>query len=89
MSSFTASHRTFSNELISRDEGMHTEFGIMMYNKEERYNLYKLISNYNIDIIYISKDVINLLTDDSLFVKAIFSAWINPLIVYMLLGCPI
>lgn len=23
---------TFSNELISRDEGMHTEFGIMMYN---------------------------------------------------------
>lgn len=24
---------TFSNELISRDEGMHTDFGIMMYNK--------------------------------------------------------
>ncbi len=23
---------TFSNELISRDEGLHTDFGIMMYN---------------------------------------------------------
>ena len=28
--------------------------GIMMYNKEERYNLYKLISNCDIDYIYIA-----------------------------------
>ena len=31
---------TFSNELIARDESLHTEFGILMYEKEDRVSEY-------------------------------------------------
>jgi ribonucleoside-diphosphate reductase beta chain len=35
---------TFSNELISRDEGLHTEFGCLLYSKlENKLEYYKII----------------------------------------------
>ena len=39
---------TFSNELISRDEALHTEFAILLYNKLEK----KLIKKKIVDIIH-------------------------------------
>ena len=39
---------TFSNELISRDEALHTEFAILLYNKLEK----KLIKKKSVDIIH-------------------------------------
>ena len=38
---------TFSNELISRDEGMHTDFAVLLYNKlnkkTKKAKVYELI----------------------------------------------
>ena len=50
---------TFSNELISRDEGMHTEFAVLLYsklnNKLSKETIYEIIS----DAVEIEKEFIN------------------------------
>ena len=39
---------TFSNELISRDEGMHTDLAIMLFNKlNKKLNKTKIKRNYS------------------------------------------
>lgn len=43
---------TFSNELISRDEGLHVEFGIHMYNKMVKENNVKPLSEDEVHIIF-------------------------------------
>jgi ribonucleotide reductase beta subunit family protein with ferritin-like domain len=44
---------TFSNELISRDEALHTEFAVLMYNKLQN----KLSKNEIVDIITEAVDI--------------------------------
>ena len=50
---------TFSNELISRDEGMHTDFAVLLYsmleNKLSKERIYAIIS----DAVEIEKNFIN------------------------------
>ena len=50
---------TFSNELISRDEGMHTDFAVLLYsmlnNKLSKERIYEIIS----DAVEIEKNFIN------------------------------
>jgi len=50
---------TFSNELISRDEGMHTDFAVLLYsklsNKLSKETIYKIIS----EAVEIEKEFIN------------------------------
>jgi len=50
---------TFSNELISRDEGMHTDFAVLLYsmlnNKLSKKRIYEIISN----AVEIEKNFIN------------------------------
>jgi len=50
---------TFSNELISRDEGMHTEFGIMMYNKLKKKLSEEKVHQIFKEAVEIEKEFIN------------------------------
>ena len=49
---------TFSNELISRDEGLHTEFAILLYNKLEKKIHKKKIHEIIIEAVNIEKEFI-------------------------------
>ena len=50
---------TFSNELISRDEGMHTDFAVLIYsmlnNKLDSEEIYKIVT----EAVEIEKNFIN------------------------------
>jgi ribonucleotide reductase beta subunit family protein with ferritin-like domain len=50
---------TFSNELISRDEGLHTEFAIAMYHKMENKLDKDAVQNIIIDAVNIETEFIN------------------------------
>jgi ribonucleoside-diphosphate reductase beta chain len=50
---------TFSNELISRDEGMHTDFAILLYSMLKNKLNEKTIHNIIKDAVEIEKDFIN------------------------------
>lgn len=49
---------TFSNELISRDEALHTEFAILLYNKLEKKLLKKKIEDIVKEAVEIEKEFI-------------------------------
>ena len=49
---------TFSNELISRDEALHTEFAILLYNKLEKRLTKKKISEIITEAVDIEKEFI-------------------------------
>ena len=49
---------TFSNELISRDEGLHTEFAILLYNKLEKKIHKKKIHEIIMEAVSIEKEFI-------------------------------
>jgi ribonucleotide reductase beta subunit family protein with ferritin-like domain len=49
---------TFSNELISRDEALHTEFAIYMYSKLEKKLVKKKIQEIIMDAVEIEKEFI-------------------------------
>lgn len=50
---------TFSNELISRDEGMHTDFAVLLYSKLENKLDKKIIYEIIKDAVEIEKEFIN------------------------------
>ena len=49
---------TFSNELISRDEALHTEFAILLYNKLEKKLMKKKITEIITEAVDIEKEFI-------------------------------
>ena len=49
---------TFSNELISRDEALHTEFAIYLYSKLEKKLAKKKIQEIIMDAVEIEKEFI-------------------------------
>jgi ribonucleoside-diphosphate reductase subunit M2 len=49
---------TFSNELISRDEALHTEFAVYLYNKLEKKLVKKKIQEIIMDSVEIEKEFI-------------------------------
>lgn len=49
---------TFSNELISRDEALHTEFAVLLYNKLEKKMTKKKIHDIIIEAVEIEKEFI-------------------------------
>ena len=49
---------TFSNELISRDEALHTEFAVYMYNKLEKKLIKKKIQDILMDAVKIEQEFI-------------------------------
>ena len=49
---------TFSNELIARDEGMHTDFAVLLFNKLERKPKKKKIENLIKEAVFIEKEFI-------------------------------
>ena len=49
---------TFSNELISRDEGMHTEFAVLLYNKLNKKCQKKKIHSMIQEAVEIEKEFI-------------------------------
>ena len=49
---------TFSNELISRDEALHTEFAVMLYNKLEKKIAKKKINEIIMEAVEIEKEFI-------------------------------
>lgn len=50
---------TFSNELISRDEALHTEFAVLLYNKLEKKISKKRIQEIITEAVEIEKEFIN------------------------------
>jgi len=50
---------TFSNELISRDEALHTEFAVLLYNKLEKKISKKKIQEIICEAVEIEKEFIN------------------------------
>ena len=50
---------TFSNELISRDEALHTEFAVLLYNKLEKKIAKKKIQEIISEAVEIEKEFIN------------------------------
>ena len=50
---------TFSNELISRDEGLHTDFAVLLYSKIVNKLSYNTIKNIITDAVDIEKEFIN------------------------------
>ena len=50
---------TFSNELISRDEGMHTDFAVLLHSKLENKLDKKIIYDIVRDAVSIEKEFIN------------------------------
>ena len=49
---------TFSNELISRDEALHTEFAVMLYNKLEKKIAKKKVNEIIMEAVEIEKEFI-------------------------------
>ena len=49
---------TFSNELISRDEALHTEFAILLYNKLEKKIVKKKVQEILVEAVEIEKEFI-------------------------------
>ena len=49
---------TFSNELISRDEGMHTEFAVLLYSMIENKLPYDIITSMFEEAVEIEKEFI-------------------------------
>ena len=49
---------TFSNELIARDEGMHTDFAVLLFNKLERKPKKKKIEDLIKEAVVIEKEFI-------------------------------
>jgi len=50
---------TFSNELISRDEALHTEFAILLYSKLENRLVERIVHNIIKEAVEIEKEFIN------------------------------
>ena len=72
---------TFSNELISRDEAMHTEFAVLLYNKLQHKLSKKRIYEIVKDAVEIEKEF-NDLSDNELlkymdYTKKIYKIYAN------------